>query len=82
LFFQKIRLIRAEQKELWKDEVTRTRHQAVRMYGEGYLEAELEQITGCSQTLPVIRKTSRRLVLRARTAMKKTSGTVYIRYFR
>src|SRR5258707_13987446 len=29
---------------------TRTRYQAVRLYGEGYAEAEIEKITGCSRT--------------------------------
>ena len=33
-----------------KDAGTRTRYQAVRLYGEGYLEEEIEQITGCSRT--------------------------------
>ena len=53
---RKFILTEAEQKELLqayrqcKDAATRTRYQAVRMYGEGYLEAEIEQITGCSRT--------------------------------
>ena len=33
-----------------KDAGTRTRYQAVRLYGEGYSEAEIEQISGCSRT--------------------------------
>jgi putative transposase len=33
-----------------KDAATKTRYQAVRLYGEGYPEAEIEQITGCSRT--------------------------------
>jgi transposase len=33
-----------------KDAATRTRYQAVRLYGEGYPEAEIEEITGCSRT--------------------------------
>lgn len=33
-----------------KDAGTRTRYQAVRLYGEGYTEAEIEQISGCSRT--------------------------------
>ena len=33
-----------------KDAATRTRYQAVRLYGEGYNEGEIEQITGCSRT--------------------------------
>ena len=33
-----------------KNAATRTRYQAVRLYGEGYTEAEIEQITGCSRT--------------------------------
>ena len=53
---RKFILTKAEQKELLqayrhcKDAGTRTRYQAVRLYGEGYLEAEIEQITGCSRT--------------------------------
>ena len=53
---RKFALSQAEQKELLhayrtcKDAATRTRYQAVRMYGEGYREAEIEQITGCSRT--------------------------------
>ena len=45
-----------EQKELLrvyrtcKDADTRTRYQAVRLYGTGLSEAEIEQITGCSRT--------------------------------
>ena len=33
-----------------KDAGTRTRYQAVRLYGEGYEEKEIERITGCSRT--------------------------------
>ena len=33
-----------------KDVNTRTRYQAVRLYGEGYPEKEIEAITGCSRT--------------------------------
>ena len=53
---RKFRLTDAERKELLqasrtcKDATTRTRYQAVRLYGEGYPEAEIEQITGCSRT--------------------------------
>ena len=53
---RKFKLTKAEQKELLqayrhcKDAATRTRYQAVRLYGEGYAEAEIEQITGCSRT--------------------------------
>lgn len=53
---RKFALTLAEQKELLhairicKDTATRTRYQAVRMYEEGYPEAEIEQITGCSRT--------------------------------
>ena len=53
---RKFKLTKAEQKELLqayrkcKDAATRTRYQAVRLYGEGYPEAEIEQITGCSRT--------------------------------
>jgi transposase len=53
---RKFILTKAEQKELLqayrlcKDASTRTRYQAVRLYGEGYPEAEIEQITGCSRT--------------------------------
>jgi transposase len=32
-----------------KDTNTRTRYQAVRLYGEGYSEKEIEEITGCSR---------------------------------
>jgi transposase len=45
-----------EQKELLrayrtcKDADTRTRYQAIRLYGTGLSEAEIEQITGCSRT--------------------------------
>jgi transposase len=53
---RKFTLTKEERKELLqayrvcKDAGTRTRYQAVRLYGEGYLEAEIEQITGCSRT--------------------------------
>ena len=53
---RKFKLTEAEQKELLKayqgskDAATRTRYQAVRLYGEGYEEKEIEQITGCSRT--------------------------------
>jgi len=53
---RKFRLTTEEQKELQrayrtcKDAGTRTRYQAVRLYGEGYTEAEIEQISGCSRT--------------------------------
>lgn len=36
---------------LSKDAATRTRYQAVRLYGEGYNEGEIEQITGCSRAI-------------------------------
>jgi len=41
------RLIKAY--ALCKDGPTRTRYQAVRLYGEGYTVADIEQITGCSR---------------------------------
>jgi transposase len=53
---RKFTLTKIEQKELLeayrscKDAATRTRYQAVRLYGEGYPEKEIEQITGCSRT--------------------------------
>jgi transposase len=53
---RKFRLTQAEQKELLqayrvcKDAATKIRYQAVRLYGEGYPEKEIEQITGCSRT--------------------------------
>jgi transposase len=53
---RKFTLIETERKELLQayrrcqDAGTRTRYQAVRLYGEGYPEAEIEQITGCSRT--------------------------------
>ena len=49
-------LTKTEQKALLqayrtcKDAVTRTRYQAVRLYGEGYPEKEIEQIIGCSRS--------------------------------
>jgi len=53
---RKFRLTEAERKELrrayrvCKDAATRTRYQAVRLYGEGYPEKDIEQITGCNRT--------------------------------
>jgi transposase len=53
---RKFTLTKTEQKALLqayrgcKDAATRTRYQAVRLYGEGYPEKEIEQITGCSRT--------------------------------
>jgi len=53
---RKFILGKAEQKELLRayrachDAGTRTRYQAVRSYGEGYAEEEIERITGCSRT--------------------------------
>ena len=53
---RKFKLTETERKELLKgyqdskDAATRTRYQAVRLYGEGYAEQEIEQITGCSRT--------------------------------
>jgi transposase len=53
---RKFRLTDAEGKELLQayrvchDVGTRTRYQAVRLYGEGYPEQEIEQMTGCSRT--------------------------------
>ena len=53
---RKFKLTDAERKELLqayricKDAGTRTRYQAVRLYGEGYPEKEIEQIAGCSRT--------------------------------
>jgi len=53
---RKFELTEVERKELLKayqaskDAGTRTRYQAVRLYGEGYAEKEIEQITGCSRT--------------------------------
>jgi transposase len=53
---RKFTLTKEERKELLqayricKDAGTRTRYQAVRLYGEGYPEEEIEQITGCSRT--------------------------------
>jgi len=53
---RKFTLTQAELKELLqayricKDAATRIRYQAVRLYGEGYPEREIEQITGCSRT--------------------------------
>ena len=53
---RKFKLAEAEGKELLrsyqvsKDAARRTRYQAVRLYGEGYREKEIERITGCSRT--------------------------------
>jgi len=53
---RKFNLTEAERKELLqayrpcKDAATRTRYQAVRLYGEGYPVDEIMQITGCSRT--------------------------------
>ena len=53
---RKFSLTEAERKELLQayricqDAATRTRSQAVRLYGEGYPEKEIERITGCSRT--------------------------------
>jgi transposase len=53
---RKFKLTEVEWKELLKayqaskDAGTRTRCQAVRLYGEGYAEKEIEQITGCNRT--------------------------------
>ncbi|HEU0292995.1 MAG TPA: winged helix-turn-helix domain-containing protein [Anaerolineales bacterium] len=53
---RKFILTEEERKELLrgyrtsKDANTRTRYPAVRLYGKGYAEAEMEQISGCSQT--------------------------------
>lgn len=53
---RKFTLTKEERKELLqayrvcKDAGTRTRYQAVRLYGEGYAEEEIEQITGCSRS--------------------------------
>lgn len=50
------KLTEIERKELLKaysvskDAATRTRYQAVRLYGEGYAEKAIEQISGCSRT--------------------------------
>jgi transposase len=52
---RKFELTEPERKELLrayrqcKDTSTRTRYQAVRLYGEGYPEKEIEEITGCSR---------------------------------
>ena len=53
---RKFKLTAAERKDLLqayrtsKDAATRTRYQAVRLYGEGYLVEGVMQITGCSRT--------------------------------
>jgi len=53
---RQFKLTEAERKEMLQayrvcqDAGTRTRYQAVRLYGEGYPEREIEQITGCSRT--------------------------------
>ena len=52
---RKFKLTEAERKELQqvervcKDAAARTRYQAVRLYGEGNPEKEIEQITGCNR---------------------------------
>ena len=52
---RKFKLTEPERKELkqayrqCKDANTKTRYQAVRLYGEGYPEKEIEEITGCSR---------------------------------
>jgi len=53
---RKFKLTDKERKDLLKayrtskDAGSRTRYQAVRLYGEGYAEKEIERITGCSRT--------------------------------
>jgi hypothetical protein len=53
---RKFKLTEAERKELLQadracqDAATGTRYQAVRLYGEGDPEKEIEQITGCNRT--------------------------------
>jgi len=53
---RKFKLTDQERKQLLqaytncKDAATRTRYQAVRLYGEGCNEEEIEQITGCNRT--------------------------------
>ena len=53
---RKFILTQEERKELLhayrtcKDASTRTRYQAVRLYGEGYSETEIKRVTGCSHT--------------------------------
>jgi hypothetical protein len=53
---RKFTLTAEEQKEVLraygtcKDAGTQTRFQTVRLYGEGYCEVEIEQITGCSRS--------------------------------
>ena len=53
---RKFKLTEAERKELLgayrvcKDAATRTRYQAVRLYGEDYPAQEIERITGCNRT--------------------------------
>ena len=42
--------IRTQKQSRCKDAATRIRYQTVRLYGGGYPEEEIEQITGCSQT--------------------------------
>lgn len=52
---RKFKLTEQERKELkqayrqCRDANTKTRYQAVRLYGEGYPEKEIEAITGCSR---------------------------------
>ena len=53
---RKFKLTEAQQGELQRafastrDGATRTRYQAVRLYGSGYRVAEIQAITGCSRT--------------------------------
>jgi len=53
---RKFTLDRAERRHLLeayrncKNGTTRTRYQAVRLYGEGYQVKEIEEITGCSRS--------------------------------
>ena len=53
---RKFTLTDAQTAELWqaydrtKDGPTRTRYQAVRLYGSGYPVAQITEITGCSRT--------------------------------
>jgi transposase len=41
--------IHTQKQRRCKDAATKTRYQIVRLYGEGYREEEIEQITGCSR---------------------------------
>ena len=45
---ERLQLFRAY--ELCKDGPTRTRYQAVKLYGEGYPEKDIERITGCRRS--------------------------------